>query len=232
MSRVSTSVAMLGVWLCMTLAVPAAASGVAGAQWRYWSFPDGNDVRDPIVYFAPGPFHVQLEYWDSIRGVDRFRPELGLHLRDRRRSSYTLQWRHEGEAERFWLGTEQVLRGGWVGRAELSPIFGPGDTQTVVALGADRYWRSYDFAGVTVLRDPRADGLWVVPMRVRLATEQNDWCQITFAPASRRSVGWAVDARWRWLRVGVERNSRFDFTTRDNTISTLGLEVPLHSSAR
>ena len=53
------------------------------------------------------------------------------------------------------------------------------------------------------------------------------WVQATFAPATQRTVGWALDVKKRWLRVGVERNNRFDFTTRDNTIYTAGIEVPL-----
>src|SRR5439155_25561598 len=46
-----------------------------GAQVRYWSFTRGNDLRDPIVYWASRPLHVQLEYWDFVRGDDQFRPE-------------------------------------------------------------------------------------------------------------------------------------------------------------
>lgn len=209
-----------------------ASAGRLGAQLRYWSFADGNDLRDPIVYGVAGPVHVQLEYWDVLRGEDQFRPEVGLHVRDRRRSSYTLQWRHERRAERAWLGTEQVLDHGLVGRAEVSPIFGDDRTLLVWDVGGDRYWSDYNFAGATFVRDPREGGLWAVPMRARFATAANDWVQVTFAPASRRTLGWALDGRWRLLRAGVERNSRFDFTTRDNVIFTLGLEADFPGPVR
>ncbi len=213
--------------MCSGLAWPAAAAGVVGAQFRYWAFDDGNDIRNPILYYAPGPFHVQLDYWDVVSGKDQFRPEVGLHLKDSRRSSYTVQWRHEREAERFWLGTEQVVGDRWVARAQVSPIVARDDVSTVWEVGADVYWGSYSFAGATLIRDPRGGDLWVVPVRARLASERNDWVQFTLAPASERTLGWAVDAKLRWLRLGVECNSRYDFTSRDNVISTLGVEFPL-----
>jgi hypothetical protein len=200
-----------------------------GAQVRYWSFSDGNDLRDALAYWAPGPFHVQLEVWDFVDPgtQDQFRPEVGVHLRDRRRSVYTLQWRHERRQERFWAGTDQVLSDHVVGRLELSPIVASDSTLWVASAGADYYWGSWNFLSATVIRDPRADGLWVVPLRLRIANEANDWFQATIAPASRRTLGWAVDVKQRWLRLGVERNNRYDFTRLDNTIYTVGFEVPL-----
>lgn len=215
--------------LLAALAAPAAAAPVAGAQYRHWSFSDDETMHDVLAYVVPGPFHVQLEYWDFERGEDQFRPEVGLHLRDHRRSSYTVQWRHERYAERFWLETGQVLDPHWVARASVSPIVTDDETQVVLEGGADVYWHSYSFAGATVIRDPREGGLWVFPLRVRVANESNDWFQATLAPASRRTIGWAADVKYRIVRLGVERNSRFDFTTRDNVIVTLGLEFPLPS---
>lgn len=220
-------IALLVVALCALLSPGRAGAGAIGAQMRYASFSNGNDLRDPIIYYAPGPFHVQLEYWDFVRGEDQFRPEVGVHLRDRRRSSYTLQWRHERTAERFWLGTEQVLDKHFVARADVSPIVADDETDVVVSAGLDGYWGSYSFAGVTVVRDPRGDDLWVVPMRVRCANERNDWLQLTLAPASRRSFGWAADAKVSFVRLGVERNSRYDFTDIDNTFYTIGVEFPM-----
>ena len=152
------------------LAAPSAAQkATLGGQFRYWAFNNHNDLRDVLGYWAKGPLHVQLEYWDFVRGQDVFRPEIGLHLRDRRRSVTTLQWRHERRRQdRFTLGTDQVLNDRWVARAEVSPIVTPDSTEWVVSGGLDFYWASYSFAQVTVIRDPRGDGLWVVPLRVRL----------------------------------------------------------------
>jgi hypothetical protein len=200
----------------------------AGAQFRYWAFSNANDLRDVLAYWVPGPFHVQLEVWDFVRGNDQFRPEVGLHLRDARRSVYTLQWRHERDAERYRLGTDQVLSRRLVGRVEVSPIVAhQGGTDWVYAGGLDYYWADYDFVTATVIRDPRGGGLWVVPLRLRLADRRNDWVQFTVAPASRRTLGWALDAKLRWLRLGVERNSRYDFADVDNVIWTAGVEVPV-----
>ena len=204
---------------------------VLGGQWRYWSFSNDNDLRDVLAYWVPGPFHVQLEVWDRVIGEDSFRPEIGVHLRDRRRSVYTAQWRHELDQERFWLMTDQVLSDRVVGRAEISPIVGEDSTSWVFGAGADYYWGSWNFASATVYHDPRGDDLWVVPIRVRLANEANDWVQGTVAPASERTLGWAFDFKVRWLRAGVERNSRFDFTDLDNVIWTLGFEVPFPKPA-
>ena len=206
---------------------PAVAAGNVGAQFRYWAFRDGNDNRDALLYYAPGPFHVQLEVWDYVRGRDQFRPEIGVHLRDQRRSSYTVQWRHEDRIERLTLGTEQVLSDHWVGKAYVSPLVGSDSIAYVYSAGLDYYWRSYSFASVDVIRDPRGDDLWVVPLRLRLASERNDWLQLVVAPASKRTLGWAADIKLRWLRLGVERNSRFDFSTRDNVIYTAGVEFAL-----
>jgi hypothetical protein len=220
------------LWLVL-LAAPAGATPPAyvGGQFRYWAFSDDNDLRDVLAYWVPGPAHVQLEYWDFVDPgtSDQFRPELGIHLRDRRRSVYTLQWRHERRQERFWLGTDQVLADHVVGRAELSPIVADNSTLWVESLGADYYWGSWNFASATLIHDPRFDGLWVVPVRVRLANEANDWLQLTVAPASRRTVGWAIDVKKRWVRAGVERNNRYDFTQLNNTIFTIGFERSLSS---
>lgn len=224
----------MALWLLagITAAAPAAATTPAtvGGQYRYWSFSDRNDLRDVLAYWVPGALHVQLEVWDFLdpAAPDQFRPEVGVHLRDRRRSVYTLQWRHERRQERFWLGSDQVLSEHLVGRAEVSPIVATDSTLWVGSLGGDYYWGSWSFLSATLVRDPRGDGLWVVPVRLRLATEANDWFQVTIAPASRRTLGWAVDAKQRWLRLGVERNNRYDFTRRDNTIVTAGIELELH----
>jgi hypothetical protein len=207
----------------------------AGTQFRYWAFSNHNDIRDWMAYWVPGPFHVVLEGWDLVDGPDQFRPEVGYHMRDARRSVYTIQWRHELDDERFWLGTEQVLTRGVVGRAQVSPIVTHhGGTLWVYEGGADYYWADYDFASVTVIRDPREGGLWVVPMRLRLANARNDcarndWVQLTLAPASQRTMGWAADAKVRWVRVGFERNNRYDFTALENTVWTIGLEAPVPS---
>jgi len=199
----------------------------AGAQLRYWAFSNANDLRDLLAYWVPGPFHVQLEVWDFVQGPDQFRPELGLHLRDGRRSVYTLQWRHELDQERYWLGTDQVLSRHFVGRAEVSPIVAVDHTDWVYDGGLDFYWADYSFASATVIRDPRGGGLWVVPVRARWADGRNDWIQVTVAPASRRTLGWALEGKVRWLRLGVERNNRYDFTNLDNLAWTLGIEGPL-----
>jgi len=203
----------------------AHGASYAGAQFRYWAFKDGNDNRNPIVYYAPGPFHVQLEEWDFVRGKDQFRPEIGIHLRDLRRSTYTVQWRHEDADERFTFGTEQILAKGFVAKASVSPLINADSTAYVYQAGLDYYFKSWDFATVDVVRDPRGNDLWAVPMRLRLATEQNDWIQFLVAPASRRTLGWAFDTRIKGVRLGVERNERFDFSTRDNIIYTIGYEV-------
>lgn len=210
---------------------PAAAAPDArlGGQVRYWSFNDGRDLRDALAYWSAPWFHAQLEYWDFVdpAAEDRWRPELGLHLRDRRRGVYRVQWRHERAQERFWLGTDQVLGRHLVVRGEASPIVTRDSTLWVGALGMDGYWGSWNYASLDVVRDPRLDGLWIVPMRVRIANEANDWVQVTWAPASRRTVGWAFDVKKRWFRAGIERNSRFDFTAVDNTIVTVGFELEL-----
>ena len=119
-------------------------------------------------------------------------------------------------------------------RATAGPILphDGGATLFVWEGGADVYWGSYSFAGATLVRDPREGGLWSAPVRARFASERNDWLQFTVAPASKRTFGWAVDGKWRVLRAGVERNSRFDFTTRDNVIFTLGFERAIGGQTR
>lgn len=226
-SRILLAVAVASAAPATALANPRAA--VVGGQFRYWDARGASDLRDALVWWAPAWAHVQLEYWDFVEpgAEDSFRPEVGIHLRDRRRSVYTLQWRHERRQERAWAGTEQVVSRHDVVRAEVGPIVARDSKSWVVSGGLDHYWGSWHLAQVTLVRDPREGGLWIVPMRVRLATKANDWLQLTVAPASRRSLGWAVDAKWRVLRLGVERNNRFDFTRVDNTIISLGFERAL-----
>ena len=115
-------------WLLvgLLLASPASAamSGRLGGQYRYWNVSDGNDLRDVLVYWAARSWHVQLEHWNFVNHDtdDQFRPEVGLHLHDRRNGVYTIQWRHERHQERYWLGTDQVFTSHLVGRVMVSPI--------------------------------------------------------------------------------------------------------------
>ncbi len=223
--------------LALAMAAPAVAASRAyhGGQFRYWDFNDSNDLRDMLYYVVPGGWHAQLEYWDFARGDDQLRPELGVHPRDRRRSVYTLAGRAELRPEasdrsqyRFWAGTDQVLSAHLVGRAQGDVIASESFTpQFVGTLGADAYWGSWNFMSASAIHDPRQGGLWTFPVRLRLANEANDWLQLTVAPADRRTIGWAADLKKGWLRLGVERNSRYDFTTRDNVIYTIGFEAPL-----
>jgi hypothetical protein len=217
--------------LSLGLGLPAGAAPMpyVGGQLRYWVFSNHNDLRDVIAYWVPGPFHVTVEYWDYLdpNSPDQFRPEVGVHLRDARRSVYTIQWRHELDANRLTFGTDQILARGVVGRIEVSPIIYKDSTLTVVSAGADYYWGSYNFSSITVTHDPRAGDLWTVPMRVRFANESNDWLQATLAPASQGTIGWAVDGRFHGVRVGVEKNNRYDFTSVDNIAFTLGYEMNL-----
>ena len=218
---------LLAGLLALSVAPPALAlpPGRLGAQFRYWSFDDGNDNRNPIVYWASRPVHVQLEVWDYEEGQDQFRPEVGVHLFDSRRSAYSAQWRHEKGLERYTLSTEQVLSDHVVGKVAGSALVAADSTDFMWQAGFDYYWHSWSFASVEVLRDPRGDDLWVFPLRARIADEDNDWVQFTLAPASQRTIGWAVEMKYRWLRVGVEQNSRYDFSTRDNIVFTVGAEM-------
>jgi hypothetical protein len=222
----------LALSLAASAARPALATPPAyvGGQFRYWVFDDGNNMRDVLAYFARPTWHVQLEYWDweDPNARNQFRPEVGIHLRDFRRSVYTIQWRHEGDYERFTFGTDQVLNGHFVGRAYVSPLVsGQAGTLWVEGFGADYYWGSYNFASSTLIHDARGGGLWSMPLRLRLATEGDDWIQFALVPASQRSMGGAVDVKWRGIRAGVEVNSRYDFTNRDNVIYTIGYERAL-----
>lgn len=210
-------------------AAPARAERppVVGGQYRYWVFSDHNDLRDVLAYWVPGPFHIQLEYWDRVNGPDQFRPEVGFHLRDRRRSVYTIQWSHQGEQDRFWFMTDQVTTDHIVTRFELSPIVSADKTLWVQGIGADYYWGSYNFASMTLYHDPRGNDLYVLPTRVRFANEKNDWLQLTVSPAAERTIGWAVDVKKGWVRAGIERNNRYDFTNVDNLIFTIGFETEI-----
>lgn len=223
---------------CVATALGGAARAHAGActlgaQYRYWSFDDGNDLRNPIVYAAAGAFDARVERWLPLRGEDQTRLEAGVVVKDDRRSAYLARWRHEPSQERFWLGTEQVVGRRTVARATCGSLVphGGGDLALVWEAGADVYWGDYSFAGATAVRDPREGGLWAWPLRLRLASARNDWLQLTAVPADRRSFGWSVDGKWHALRAGIERNSRFDYTTRDNLIFTIGVERSFETGA-
>src|SRR4029077_157245 len=108
-------------------------------------------------------------------------------------------------AERLTFRTEQVLSSHLVAGVSVAPIISTDSTSVVWSGGADYYWGSYPFASIGVVRDPRGNDLWSVPMRVRVATERNDWIQAGLVPASKRSTGWALDAKTRRLGGGVGR---------------------------
>ena len=126
-----------------------ASAGAVGAQFRYWAFKDGNDNRNPLIYYSPGPYHIQLEVWDYVRGKDQFRPEVGVHLHDKRRSVYTLQWRHEDQIERLTFGTEQLLAHGFVAKASVSPLIGADTTVVVYQAGLHYYFQSHSRTSTT-----------------------------------------------------------------------------------
>ena len=220
---------LLLLLLALTASRPAqaATSGRLGAQFRYWAFDNGNDNRNPLVYWVARSYHAQLEVWDFEEGEDQFRPEFGVHLYDGRRSAYSAQWRHEKGLERYTLSTEQVLSRHLVGKVAVSALVAADSTDYMWQGGFDYYWGSWSFASAEVIRDPRGDELWVFPMRIRLADEDNDWVQFMLAPATQRTIGWAVDMKVRWMRFGIEQNSRYDFTTRDNIVFTVGAEMVL-----
>ncbi|MFI5370436.1 MAG: hypothetical protein ACHQ52_02685 [Candidatus Eisenbacteria bacterium] len=233
MNRTLRLATMLAALVVSVTAGPLSAATtwpapVLGGAFRYWVFDDHNDLRDPIVYWIGGPWVVQLEYWNYLApdSHDQFRPELHWRSRDRRRSGYDIGWRGEYHRQRFMFSTEQMLVPHWVGRVEADPIVWTDSIQVVVLAGADYYWGSYHFASAGIIRDPRSGGLWSFPMRVRLATESNDWVQLTLTPTTERTLGWSADGKWRALRLGIERNSRYDFTDVDNLIFTVGFETP------
>jgi hypothetical protein len=225
--RAFAAAAVLALALVAAAAPASAAPGRrAGGQFRYWQADNGTDLRDYIVYYAQDWFHVQYEYWDYVapQSHDHARPEIGFHVKDPRHSVYSAVWRHEYRRNRYSLSTDQIVGDHWVARAEISPIVWEDSTDVVLAAGADYYWGSYHYASATVIRDPRGGDFWSFPMRVRIATESNNWVQATVAPATHHSVGWALDLQYRGARVGIERNNRYDFTTEDNVIFTVGYE--------
>lgn len=226
MSGLRNTLVAAAVLLC-GIASLASADRVSVGM-RYWAFADRNDLRAPYAHWVGERLHVGLEAWQPVSGGDlRVRPEAGVMWRDvESHTAYHLDWRHEQPFERFTLGAERVLGRGWVAKAEVATLANADSSQFVYRGGFDRYWGSYHFWSAEVVRDPRDGGLWAFPVRVRLATESNDWVQATVVKASQRTTGWALDARWRLLRVGVERNNRFDFTNRDNVIWSAGLEFP------
>src|SRR5262249_39091631 len=87
----------VGLLAACLAATPAAAamSGRLGSQYRYWDFSNGNDLRDVLAYWAARSWHVQLEVWNFVDPdtPDQFRPEVGVTLRDHRKSTYSAQYR-------------------------------------------------------------------------------------------------------------------------------------------
>ncbi|NOT34971.1 MAG: hypothetical protein HOP12_12480, partial [Candidatus Eisenbacteria bacterium] len=109
MSRRPTITAAVLLAITIALLAPqsaAAADSRVGASFRYWDLEGGNDLRDPILWWRGGPLFAQLEYWDfeDPDARDHLRPELRLIVRDSRRSSYHVGWRHEDHRERLFLG--------------------------------------------------------------------------------------------------------------------------------
>src|SRR5262249_32841011 len=155
---------------------------------------------------------------------------------DRRGSVYTVAGRAEMHLPapdfshyRFWVGTDQLLLDHVVGRVQVDMITSPSfHPEYVEALGADYYWGSWNFFSAAAIYDDREGGLWTFPCRTRLANEDNDWVQFTIVPAVKQTWGWAVDVKKGWVRAGIERNDRYDFTDRNNIIFTVGFEAPLH----
>jgi len=215
--------------LAVTIALPPVvqADPTASGMIRHWAFGDGHDIDETALVLVGRPLHGEFEYRRMRDGADQVRGGCGAHARDGRGSTYTLAWRDEHVYRSLRVGTEQVVRGPWVARADVSPIFADGEPQWSAGIGLDRYTGSYGLVSVSVTRDPRERGLWVMPMRWRLADERNDWVQLGFTPSFEGASGWSAVAKWRWLKTAVEANHRYDFTAVDNVIYTAGVDVPL-----
>ena len=182
---------------------------LVGGQARYWVFSDHNDLRDVLAYWVPGPFHVQLEYWDFLDGNsdDQFRPEIELHLHDRRRRLHDPLPARTAPGARLDQHRPDP-HNHLVGRVMVSPITADDGTLVVNSLSADFYWKEWNFASLDVIRDP-ATGRPLGGADARAARQRGE----RLGAGHRRAAGMAGRSTSNaWVRLGSgAAYNRYDF---------------------
>lgn len=158
--------------------------------------------------------------------------ELGGYLLDSRRSSYDGYIRIREFDKTYHLGTEQVLREGYVAQFQIRYIHidepeKPDDRTDlfVYGLGFVKYYGDYNYFSAIYYNDPRKAGRFSVILSNTLAT-QNSSLRLGVVPRSDGTLGYFVVGKYRWFYMGYSYTREFDFATFDREVVTVGFQIP------
>lgn len=199
--------------------------GTAIVQLEILDDENGESLYDPSLYISVGQVHAQFWAGDFTEGY-----EIGGYLKDSRRSAYSVAYRYRKDLDSVvHVETEQVVKNGYVAVGSVRFIHSipelPGEQDTVqFGAGFDKYHGDYDFFSFRLFRDPRDDHHLTAVISHRFSKDAKRWVTLGLVPRSDDEVGAFVQSRWNWLRAGVGRYNRFDFTDVDRTIWNLGLQ--------
>jgi hypothetical protein len=207
---------------------PAGELGKVILTWEHLEDSNDREFEDFSAFVSWRQAHVQVWSGEFTDGA-----EIGGYLKDRRRSTYGGLYRfRDGFDHVVQIGTEQVLRHGFVAAASLRAIRvipdpAPEDRyQAQLGAGFDWYHGDYDFLSFRAVSDPREGGRWTFITSHRFHRGEPIYVQPGFIIRTDRSTGWFVQGKIRRFRWMVGDFARFDFTEVDRTVYSVGYEIP------
>lgn len=228
------------VLLSLVLLRPATALAVDGVTLANEYILDVKDGVDKTYNDKSVRYDFRQMYVTGYLGDFQTGVEFGGYFKDSRRSAYSGYMRFRDlEAtpgdqvdQTYAIGTEQVLRYGFVGKLELRyihlSVLEPPETRHnlfVVGAGFDKYYGDYHFFSAEYFNDPRKNGGWSVVISNTFATVDSS-LRLGIVPRSNGRPGYFGLVKYHWLFAGYAFTKEFDFSTLDRRSVTFGLQVP------
>jgi len=196
--------------------------------WEHLKDSNDQEFEDFSAFVSWKQAYVQVWSGEFTDGA-----EIGGYVKDRRRSTYGAMYRfRDGFDHVVQVGTEQVLRKGFVAAASLRGIRVIPDpspearNQVQAGAGFDWYHGDYDFLSFRAVSDPREGGRWTFITSHRFHRGEPVYVQPGFIIRTDRSTGWFLQGKIRRFRWMVGDFARFDFTEVDRTVVSVGYEFP------
>lgn len=196
-------------------------------QWDHLADSNDRTFEDYSALVSYKQSHFQLWQGEFTKGG-----EIGGFVRDRRKSTYAGMYRYrQGFDHVVQFDTEQVLKKGFVLAGMVRGIHAipdnPPDDRDLIQVGTgfDWYHGDYNFLSFRAIDDPRAAGRWSFIASHRFQRTPANFVQPGVIVRTDRSTGWFLQGKIHWLRWGVGKYDRFDFTDVDRTIYSAAVEL-------
>lgn len=165
-------------------------------------------------------------------GNYQYGAEFGGHINDARRSSYSANLRVRSNDSTYGIGTEQVLKAGFVGKVDLHYIhvaeLSPPDTKHnlfVYGFGFDKYYGEYNYFTAMYYNDPREAGRFSIILSNTLSTKYF-YLRLGLIPRNDGTLGYYGTVKYHWFFIGYAFTKEFDYTALDRRVASFGVQVP------